>query len=202
MIRAARRILSAGVGRKPLRSNVSANVYILLFRGVGGPVQLPTKPLREALAAAGFENVGTYINSGNAYLRTARPRDEVLAKVGEICKARFGYDRAIYAPDLADWRDVVRRNPFEGGFTEGRFLHAAWLGARPDEKHVAALKALAVAGEGIEVVGNVAYLNTPGGLSKSVLGTKFDKGLGVPNTARNWNTVLKLLELAEAAAKA
>jgi len=33
-----------------------------------------------------------------------------------------------------------------------------------------------------------------------VLGTKFDKGLGVPNTARNWNTVLKLLELAEKAA--
>lgn len=50
------------------------------------------------------------------------------------------------------------------------------------------------------MVGKVAYLHTPGGLSQSVLGTKFDKGLGVPNTARNWNTVLKLLELAEKAA--
>lgn len=181
---------------------MSANVFILLFRGVGGPVQLPTKPLREALTKAGFENVGTYINSGNAYLKTALPRDEVLAKAAAICKAQFAYDRAIYAPDLSEWREVVKRNPFEGKFTEGRFLHAAWLGAKPEPASVEALKALAVEGEGIEVVGKVAYLNTPGGLSKSVLGMKFDKGLKVPNTARNWNTVLKLLDLAEAAAKA
>ena len=48
--------------------------YILLFRGVGGATQLPVKPLREALASAGFENVGTYINSGNAWLSTKLSR--------------------------------------------------------------------------------------------------------------------------------
>jgi uncharacterized protein (DUF1697 family) len=94
---------------------------------------------------------------------------------------------------------VVRQNPFEGKFEEGRFLHASWLERTPAKENLDALRALAVQGEGIEVVGNVAYLNTPGGLSSSKLGAKFDKGLGVPNTARNWNTVLKLLELAKAA---
>jgi hypothetical protein len=44
--------------------------FILLFRGVGGATQLPTAPLREALTEAGFENVATYINSGNAILRS------------------------------------------------------------------------------------------------------------------------------------
>ena len=57
------------------------------------------------------------------------------------------------------------------------------------------------AGERIEVVGKVAYLHTPNGFGTSKLAEKFDKGIGVVNTARNWNTVLKLMELAEQAAK-
>ena len=46
----------------------------------------------------------------------------------------------------------------------------------------------------------MAYLHTPDGFGTSKLGEKFDKGIGVANTARNWNTVLKLLELARKAA--
>lgn len=176
-------------------------VYIILFRGVGGATQLPTKPLREALTEAGFDNVGTYINSGNAYLRTDMPREKMLKAVAEICATEFGFTKDIYAPTLAEWRRVIKQNPFAEAFKEGRFLHAAVLGKKPGDADIAALRALAVEGEGIEIVGKVAYLNTPGGLSSSKLGTKFDKGLGVPNTARNWNTVLKLRELAEAAAK-
>ena len=53
-------------------------VYILLFRGVGGATQLPTAPLREALTGAGFENVATYINSGNADRGDRMPREKVL----------------------------------------------------------------------------------------------------------------------------
>ena len=49
-------------------------VYIILFRGVGGATQLPTKPLREALTAAGFKDVATYINSGNAVLSSQEGR--------------------------------------------------------------------------------------------------------------------------------
>jgi uncharacterized protein (DUF1697 family) len=180
---------------------MSAKVYILLFRGVGGATQLPVKPLAQALTEAGFEKVGTYINSGNAFLKTELSREKMLANVGAICAERFGFDKAIYAPDLSQWRTVVRDNPFAGNFAEGRYLHAAWLEAQPAPEKLAALKALAVDGEGVEVAGHVAYLHTPGGLSSSKLGMKFDKGLGVPNTARNWNTVLKLLDLAEAAAR-
>ncbi len=102
-------------------------VYILLFRGVGGATQLPTKPLREALTKAGFDNVGTYINSGNAYLKTDMPRGEMLKTVAEICEKQFGFTKAIYAPTLAEWKKLVKNNPFEGKFEEGRFLHAAWL---------------------------------------------------------------------------
>ena len=65
--------------------------YILLFRGVGGATQLPTAPVRQALTEAGFENVATYINSGNAVVRSHLAREKVIAAVAKICKDRFGF---------------------------------------------------------------------------------------------------------------
>jgi uncharacterized protein (DUF1697 family) len=169
--------------------------YILLFRGVGGATQLPTAPLREALTEAGFENVATYINSGNAVLRTALPRDEMIAKIAEICEDRFGFTKAILAPTLEEWSGLIDHNPFPHAISTPKSLHAAFLAEKPIAEAVTRLRGLAGDDEGIEVVGNAAYLHTPNGFGRSKLGEKFDKGIGVVNSARNWNTVVKLMEL-------
>ena len=173
--------------------------YILLFRGVGGATQLPTAPLREALTEAGFENVATYINSGNAVLRSPLSREKVIASVAKICEDRFGFTKAIYAPTLAEWETLIANNPFPD-FEIPKFLHAAVLAGDPTREAIERLRAHAGDGERIEVVGRVAYLHTPNGFGTSKLGERFDKWIGVDNTARNWNTVLKLLELVRKAA--
>lgn len=178
---------------------MTATVYIVLFRGVGGKTQLPTAPLREKLAEAGFQNVATYINSGNAVLKTDLPRALMLEQVAAICRAQFGFDKAIYARTLAEWDALIAANPFADTVEPGNQLHAAVLDGVPQDNAVEALRAVAVDGERIAVAGQVAYLHTPNGFGRSKLGEKFDKGLGVPNTARNWNTVLKLRQLAETA---
>jgi uncharacterized protein (DUF1697 family) len=172
--------------------------YILLFRGVGGATQLPVAPLRDALTGAGFENVATYINSGNAVLRSHLPRERVIAAVAKICANEFAFTKAIYAPTLEEWETLIANNPFPD-FKEGKHVHAAVLAGDPRKGALEALRGHAVEGEAIEVVGRVAYLHTPFGLGTSKLGEKFDKGTGVANTARNWNTVLKLHELAKTA---
>jgi uncharacterized protein (DUF1697 family) len=172
--------------------------YILLFRGVGGATQLPTAPLREALSEAGFENVATYINSGNAALRSHLSREKVIASVAKICEDKFEFAKAIYAPTLGEWEVLIANNPFPD-FKEGKHVHAAVLASDPPKGAIEGLREHAVEGEAIEVVGKVAYLHTQFGLGTSKLGEKFDKGIGVANTARNWNTVLKLLELAKKA---
>ena len=169
----------------------------MLFRGVGGATQLPTKSLREALTAAGFGNVATYINSGNAVLKSSLSREKTIASVANTCKREFGFDKDIYAITPAEWSDLIARNPFPEAVAVPKFLHAAVLAAKPDQAKVEALQAFAGKGERIAVVGKVAYLHTPEGFGTSKLAVKFDKGIGVPNTARNWNTVLKLKELAE-----
>jgi uncharacterized protein (DUF1697 family) len=175
-------------------------VYILLFRGVGGKTQLPTKPLRDELSKLGFENAGTYINSGNAYLKTTQPRAELLKIVGEVCKRKFGFEKEIYAVSLPEWKKLIANNPFPKAAIETpKYVHAAVLAQKPLAENLAALRAYAVPGEKVEIVDKVAYLYTPFGFGNSKLAEKFDKTLRVPNTARNWNSVLALLELAEAA---
>lgn len=173
-------------------------VYVILFRGVGGKTQLPVKPLREKLTEAGFENVATYINSGNAVLRSRLSREKVVAGVAEICAAAFGFDKAIYAVTRAEWAELIANNPFPD-VVAGNQVHAAVLDGTPPDGAVETLRSLAVDGEGIAVAGGVAYLHTPHGFGRSKMAEKFDKGIGVPNTARNWNTVVKLAELAGAA---
>lgn len=173
-------------------------VYIILFRGVGGATQLPTKPLREALTAAGFKDVATYINSGNAVLSSRKGEAGVTAEIAKIAKKEFGFDKAIHTVTRDEWAKLIASNPFPEAVEIPKFLHAALLAATPEKAKVEALRAYAKAGERIEVVGKVAYLHTPDGFGTSKLAEKFDKGIGVPNTARNWNTVIALAKMADA----
>jgi uncharacterized protein (DUF1697 family) len=174
-------------------------VYIILFRGVGGATQLPVKPLREKLTEAGFENVATYINSGNAVVKSGLPKKQVIETIAKICAAEFGFEKAIHAPTAAEWRKLIRQNPFPEAVEVPKFLHAAVLEAEPKQADVEAVRGYAKDGERIEIVDKVAYLHTPNGFGTSKMAEQFDRRISVPNTARNWNTVTKLMELAKTA---
>jgi uncharacterized protein (DUF1697 family) len=176
-------------------------VYLILFRGVGGKTQLPTKELREKLTEAGFDNVATYINSGNAIIRSRLSRKKVIETIAKVCLANFAFDKAIFAPTLEEWDTVIANNPFGAAAAkEGKFVHAALLESEPKPEAVARIAACAEKGEDIKVVDGVAYLQTPNGFGRCKMAEKFDAWIGVVNTARNWNTVLKMAELGRVAA--
>jgi uncharacterized protein (DUF1697 family) len=177
-------------------------VYLILFRGVGGKTQLPTKLLREKLTAVGFGNVATHINSGNAIVRSRLNRTQVITTIAELCRTQFAFDKAIFAPTLAEWDDVIARNPFvKQAATAPTTVHAALLDGAPKTEDIGRIRALAVKGEDLKVINGVAYIHTPNGFGTCKMAEKFDKWIGVTNTARNWNTVLKLAELGRAAEK-
>jgi uncharacterized protein (DUF1697 family) len=181
---------------KPMKRTV----YLILFRGVGGKTQLPVQVLRERLAGAGFENVATYINSGNAIVRSRLSREKVVASIAALCRKHFGFDKAIFAPTLAEWDDVIANNPFaKAAASAPTTVHAALLDGTPKPEDVERIRALAVRGEDLQIVSGVAYVHTPNGFGNCKMAEKFDKWIGVTNTARNWNTVLKLAELGRAA---
>lgn len=181
---------------------MKATVYLILFRGVGGKTQLPVAKLREKLTKAGFENVATYINSGNAIVRSSLNRAKVIVAIAKLCRVEFNFDKAIFAPTLAEWDQVIARNPFAKAATVApTTVHAALLGSAPMVEDIERIRALAVKGEDLKIIEGVAYVHTPNGFGTCKMAEKFDKWIGVTNTARNWNTVLKLAELGRAAEK-
>src|SRR5262249_59854598 len=129
-------------------------------------------------------------------------REAVIAAVAEICQDRFGFTKAIFAPTLEEWSALIDNNPYPQAVATPTCLHAAVLAEKPAVAAVSRLRGFASAVEGIEVVGKVAYLHTPDGFGRSKLAEKFEKGIGVVNSARNWKTVRKLMELVRKAAEA
>jgi uncharacterized protein (DUF1697 family) len=175
------------------------SVYILLFRGInlGGNKIVPMEKLRRALGDAGFGNVATYIQSGNVVLTSDGDEAAIAAGVTSLFDAAFGFSSRPTVRSLASWRRLVAENPYsDAGLADGRRVHAVILDAAPTDGAVAGLRALATT-EQIDLRDGVLYLYTPDGYGVSTVAKALDKLLKVPWTARNWNTVLKLLEMAE-----
>jgi len=178
---------------------MKSTVYLILFRGVGGKTQLPTKLLREKLSEAGFENVATYINSGNAIVRSRLSRKKVISTIADLCREHFSFDKAIFAPTLTEWEKLIANNPFAKAAQEApTSVHAALLESTPTAEAIEKVRSHAATGEDFQVIDGVAYLQTPQGFGRCKMAEKFDKAIGVTNTARNWNTVLKMAELGRA----
>ncbi|MEK1889363.1 MAG: DUF1697 domain-containing protein [Phyllobacterium sp.] len=172
--------------------------YIVLFRGVGGATLLPVKPLKDALVDAGFTEVATYINTGNVVLVSDSARQTILQRVAAITLEKFGFAKAIMILSREEWSGLIAANPFPERAAEGNKLHAFVLEKEPDSEAVNALERKAVGlPEQFMVVGKVLYYYPPQGASQSKLHGKIESTLRVIATARNWNTVLKLGELAE-----
>lgn len=171
-------------------------IFIVLFRGVGGATQLPTKPLREALEKAGFGKVSTYINSGNAVLSSTLGAARTRAKIAEISKKEFGFEKDIMLVSQPDWARLIEENPFPEAVDQPTTLHAFVLQTTPTDSAVNALQARLSPPERLQVKGNFLYLHVSSGFSASRLPAVIDRVLGTVSTARNWRTVLALAKLA------
>jgi uncharacterized protein (DUF1697 family) len=94
---------------------------------------------------------------------------------------------------------VVRANPFADLMTDGRRLQVSFLAGDPDPAYVRELEAADVGDERVAVVGRELYAWHPDGIQRSALIKLItEERLGTTATARNWNTVCKLLALADA----
>ncbi|MGO4450895.1 DUF1697 domain-containing protein [Phyllobacterium sp. TAF24] len=171
--------------------------YIILFRGVSGATLLPVQPLKAALLEDGFEKVVTYINTGNVILVSDRTPRQIVQRIADITLERFSFSKSIMIVTKSAWKKLIASNPFREGASEGNKLHAYVLEKEPDGAAVKALERKNAGPEQFAVDGKVLYYYPPQGASESKLFSKIETTLKVAATARNWNTVLKLAQLAE-----
>jgi uncharacterized protein (DUF1697 family) len=155
--------------------------------------------LREALAEAGFDDVRTYLQSGNVVLSSRASPDTVARKTKRLIADEFGLDIDVVVRKRDELAQVVKRDPLGKVAKDPKRYQVSFLDRRPGRDVVRKLEALAVGDEQLVADGRELYAWHPAGVARSKLWAALaGRGLGVTATARNWTTVTKLLELADA----
>ena len=176
------------------------NTWIALFRGinVGGNNILPMKVLAALLEGLGCEGVKTYIQSGNAVFQSAEADAVKLAKTIEnAVLKKCGFVPRVMLLSRLDLEKAGKANPFPQADTAPKTLHLAFLAEKPKNPDLAGLNAVKRESEEFALAGKVFYLYTPEGFGTSKLAERYERLLDVTATARNWNTVTKLREMAK-----
>jgi len=173
--------------------------YIALLRGVnvsGSAMRMAT--LKESFAALGFDEVQTYLQSGNVVFTTKQADPVKLAKrIEDRIKQDFGMEIPVLVLTAGEIASIAQNNPlFPGsGATESHF-HCTFLFSPVTGKAFSALKLPAVEGERAILAKDAVLLHCPHGYGRTKLNnTYFEKSLGVKATTRNWKTVLALCDL-------
>jgi uncharacterized protein (DUF1697 family) len=173
---------------------------IVLLRGInlGSRNRIAMPKLRELLAGAGFDDVRTYVQSGNVVLETRRKPAGVARACEELIAAELGLDIAVVVRTRDELAEVVRRDPLGDVAENPKRYQVSFLESEPDRKVVEKMRELAAGGERVEAIGREIYAWHPDGVARSKLWAGLaGKGLGMKATARNWTTVTTLLAMAD-----
>ena len=168
-------------------------MHIVLLRGinVGGHNKLPMAEFIDILNGLGAQGVRTYIQSGNAVMQG----DISAATISDAIEKSKGFRPRVMVFPLSVFAQIANACPFP--MDDGKALHIWFLSGKPDFDTVKA-DTLAIPSESYLVTDEAVYLHAPEGIGRSKLAAKIESLAGAPATARNWNTVNKLLALANA----
>ena len=162
--------------------------YIILFRAVnvGGKNLLPMKALVPLLEQNNYQNVSSYIQSGNVVLKSIVNPTEDIKTI--VCK-HFDFTPDVFVIDESSFSTRVFNNPYKA--FEGKFVHFYCCKNDinvVDEK----LNKYVSSSEQFTVKDNVFYLYAPDGIGRSKLVANIESCLGQSATGRNLNTINKL----------
>ncbi|MEI2765774.1 MAG: DUF1697 domain-containing protein [Dermatophilaceae bacterium] len=167
--------------------------FVALLRGMNlAGNRLSVADLRSAATEIGWQDVRTYLASGNL-VATATGTRAALARQLRASTAQRGLDVPVLVVPRDELTRALRGCPFHP--RRGKDVHAFFCWDAP-VLDAAAVSRLRGPGEALQVRGRIVWLHTPDGLGRSVLGAKLPTVVtGTEMTARNLNTVRALAEL-------
>lgn len=179
---------------------MTPKTFIALLRGinVSGHNKILMPALRSLCADLGWEDVQSYIQSGNLVFKAESTATKLETELERAIECQFGLSIPIVVRVAALWPEYVRDNPYpEASQSEPNLVMLALSKAPPKQDAAGRLQERAAGGERIVQVKDALWLHYAGGVAKSKLSPALlDRLAGSPVTARNWRTVLKLNEMA------
>jgi uncharacterized protein (DUF1697 family) len=176
-------------------------VYVSMLRAVnvGGSGLIKMEALRAAYESIGLADVRTLLQSGNVLFRSGLTDRRRLAKrIMQEIERRLDLQVEVILRTLAEVASIVDRGPVLSPRADKSKLLVMFLSSVPDAAAQAALKQWhkdKQLKEMLEIRGPEIYLYYPDGVGRSKLtGAVIENKLDTAGTARNWNTLIKLIE--------
>ncbi|MGO1321084.1 MAG: DUF1697 domain-containing protein [Galactobacter sp.] len=181
----------------------SVQRIVVLLRGVNvGGHRLAMADFRDTLERLGCTDVVTYIQSGNAVVT---PPAGLVTDLGGDLEARLstaisdvaGYHVPVVTRSAEQLAAVIAANPYQ--VEQGKQLHVTFFSEPPAPELLDGLEVDSFHPEACTVSGREIYLYVPDGMGVAKLPIQLERAArrtGAPGTTRNWNTVVKLLDLA------
>jgi uncharacterized protein (DUF1697 family) len=173
---------------------------IVLLRGInlGARNRVSMPELRELLTGAGFQDVATYLQSGNVVVSSELGSEELAQTCRRLLADALGLDIAVVTRTRDELVQVVANDPLAGVVTDPRRYQVTFLSAELSADRLKQLAELATPQERLLASGRELYAWHPDGAARSKLWNRLaGQDLGVTATARNWTTVTNLLALAD-----
>jgi uncharacterized protein (DUF1697 family) len=180
--------------------------YVALLRAVnvGGTGKLAMADFRELLKGLGYRNIETYIQSGNAVFDAGKGAAAVTKELAAALEKHMGAPVGVVIRTHEELGRMIAANPFAAeAAADGARVHVAFLAGQALPTAKAALDAIAAKyparRDRFHLAGDTLYFHFPDGAGETKFtGKSLDRAIGVIGTGRNWNTVLKLFEIAAA----
>ena len=153
--------------------------------------------LTKVLIKLGYENVQTYIQSGNVILESDETPSKIAFTIKQELFKEFGHDVPVIVICRKDLEECLSNNLFlKEKDADTKKLYAAFLSMDLNENSIHDLKISNIKPDEVQLDRNKIYIKYAVSPAKTRLDQKYiEKKLNLKATIRNWNTVIKLLEL-------
>ena len=171
--------------------------FIAILRGinVGGHRKIKMADLKQMLANMGFENVETYIQSGNIAFNSNESPVKLESNIEKEISKTFGFDVPVIIRNREEMANVINSNPYVDS-SEITSLFVTFLSSQPGQTEIEKLNQFDVGDDMFIIRGKDIFMKCIGPYHKSKLtNALFEKNLKIKATSRNWKTCLKLHEM-------
>ena len=176
-------------------------VLISMLRGVnvGGHNKIKMDALRALYESLKLKSPRTYVQSGNVIFRTKEKNSAVLAKkIQDAVERKFGFRPEVILRTAEEMRRAIAASPFTGRNLEPGKTLVTFLAKDPDSNAGEMLRSLKDFPEELHLLGRELYIYFPNGVGNSKLPwPKVERLLNTSGTSRNWNSVTRLMAMAE-----
>jgi len=177
-------------------------IYIAMLRGinVSGQKKIKMADLRVHLSELPFDNLSTYIQSGNIVFQSVHTDPTILAKaIADKIREKYDFEVPTLVKTRSDFEAAVENNPFpESEGHDLKYLHVTFLAEAPEASTIEHIQMLDFEPEQFVWLDEKIYLYAPKGYGRAKMTNNFwEKKLKIAATTRNWKTVNKLLDMAQ-----